>query len=93
MFAVIGSERVDEELAAAQLGNVTATVREQPGFVRGYWGQEAEDHTYAHAFVVLEDEAGARAMAAGSAPPYHPRTCGLCGCSRTRRADPDAPPS
>lgn len=65
MFAVISGWRVDAELDAEQLGHVTANVREQQGLVRGYRGQETEDHTYAHAFVVLEDEAGARAMAAG----------------------------
>lgn len=65
MFAVIGKWRVDEKLDPDQLAHITTTVREQPGFVRGYWGQEVESTSHAHAVVVLEDEPSAQALAAG----------------------------
>jgi hypothetical protein len=65
MFAIIGRWRVDAALDAEQLGHIATTVRKQPGFVRGYWGQEIGDATYAHALVILEDEASAQTMASG----------------------------
>ena len=63
MFAIIGGWPVDEALDADQLDHIAATVREEPGFVRGYWGQEAGTSSSAHAVVVLEDEGSATAMA------------------------------
>ena len=65
MFAVIGSWAVDAELDAEQLAHITANVRQQPGFVRGYWGQEPDSRGLAHAVVILEDKASADAMAEG----------------------------
>jgi hypothetical protein len=38
-------------------------VRQQPGFVRGYVRQEANDVAYAHSLVILDDEASGRTMA------------------------------
>lgn len=65
MFAIIGKWRVDEALNSDQLAHIAATVRQQPGFVRGYWGQETDDATFAHALVILDDETSAQAMAQG----------------------------
>ncbi len=65
MFAIIGSWPVDAELDSDQLAHIVANVRQQPGFVRGYWGQEADDVASAHAVVILEDEASAHIMAEG----------------------------
>ena len=65
MFAIIGTWRVDEALDSDQLAHITSTVRRQPGFVRGYWGQEVHNVAFAHAVVLLEDEASAQTMADG----------------------------
>ena len=65
MFAIIGKWRVDGALDSEQLVQIAANVRQQPGFVRGYWGQESEDVTFAHAVVILDDEPSARTMAEG----------------------------
>lgn len=65
MFAVIGTWQVDGALDAEQLTHIADTVRQQEGFVRGYWGQEPDDVTLAHAVVILEDEAQAQTMAEG----------------------------
>jgi hypothetical protein len=65
MFAIIGSWPVDAELDSDQLAHIAANVRQQPGFVRGYWGQPVDDVTSAHAVVILEDEASAQQMAEG----------------------------
>jgi hypothetical protein len=65
MFAVTGSWRVDAELDADQLSHIAETVRQQAGFVRGYWGQEPGDTALAHAFVVFDDQATAEVMAEG----------------------------
>lgn len=65
MFAIIGTWAVDEALEADQLTHIADTVRQQPGFVRGYWGQETDNIDAAHAVVILDDEAHAQAMADG----------------------------
>lgn len=65
MFAIVGKWRVDGALDPEQLLHIADNVRQQPGFVRGYWGQEPEDATYAHALVILDDEDSARTMAQG----------------------------
>jgi hypothetical protein len=65
VFAVIGTWQVDGALDSEQLAHVADTVRQQPGFVRGYWGQEPDDVTVAHAVVILESEAQAQTMAEG----------------------------
>jgi hypothetical protein len=65
MFAVRGSWPSGGPLDEEQLAHIAATVSGQPGFVSGFWGQEAEDLTTAHAFVVFADEAAALAMADG----------------------------
>ena len=65
MFAIIGEWPVDGSMDAQQLAHIAATVRQQPGFVRGYWGQEPDTVGSAQAVVVLEDEDSARAMAEG----------------------------
>jgi hypothetical protein len=65
VFAIIGNWPVDAELDSDQLAHITANVRQQPGLVRGYWGQEADDVATAHAVVFLADEASARMMAEG----------------------------
>lgn len=65
MFAIIGDWSVGAELDSEQLSHITANVRQQPGFVRGYWGQEPDDVATAHAVVIFEDEASARTMADG----------------------------
>lgn len=65
MFAVIGTWAVDGALEADQLTHIADTVRQQPGFVRGYWGQDPQDLTRAHAVVIIEDEAHAQVMADG----------------------------
>ncbi len=65
MFAVIGTWSVDGPLDSEQLTHIADTVRRQPGFIRGYWGQEPQDPTSAHAVVILEDEARAQTMAEG----------------------------
>jgi hypothetical protein len=65
LFAIIGEWPVDGVLDAQQLAHIAETVRQQPGFVRGYWGQEPGTASSAQAVVVLEDETAARAMADG----------------------------
>lgn len=65
MFAIVGSWPVAEALDAQQLEHIATTVRQQPGFVRGYWGQEPGDAGTAHAIVVFDDEDTARRMAEG----------------------------
>jgi len=65
MFAIVGTWRVDGALDSEQLAHIVATVRQQTGFVRGYWGQEVDDVEHAHAMVVLEDEASAQTLADG----------------------------
>jgi hypothetical protein len=63
VFAVAGTWPVDELIDAEQLAHIAETVRTMGGFVQGFWGQEPSDVTRAHAFVVLQDEASANAMA------------------------------
>ena len=65
MFSIIGSWPVDVELDVDQLDHITSNVRQQPGFVHGYWGREPGSPTSAHAIVVFEDEATACALADG----------------------------
>ncbi|QNN52735.1 hypothetical protein [Nocardioides mesophilus] len=65
MFAIIGEWPVEAELEADQLAHIAATVRQQPGFVRGFWAQEPTALTSAVAVVILEDEDSAQAMAEG----------------------------
>ena len=65
MFAIVGTWRVDGALDSQQLAHIAENVRQQPGFLRGYWGQEADDVEHAHAMVILEDEESAQAMAEG----------------------------
>ncbi|HST82861.1 MAG TPA: hypothetical protein VLL08_14095 [Kineosporiaceae bacterium] len=65
MYAVTGSWQVDTALDAEQLAHIPETVRHHGGFVRGYWGQEPNDTTLAHAFVVFDDLTAAEAMAQG----------------------------
>jgi hypothetical protein len=65
LFAIIGEWPVDAQLDAQQLAHIAANVRQQQGFVRGYWGQEPDAVTSAHAVVILEDEGSAHAMAEG----------------------------
>ena len=65
MFAIVGTWRVDDELDSEQLGHIVDNVSQQPGFLRGYWGQDPEDMSRAYAFVILTDEESARAMAQG----------------------------
>lgn len=65
MFAIIGSWPVDTELDSEQLAHISANVRQQPGFVRGHWGQQADDVATGHAVVIREDEASAQMMAEG----------------------------
>ena len=69
MFAIIGSWPVEAELDAEQLDHITSNVRQQPGFVHGYWGREPGSPTSAHAVIVFEDEATARTMADGIRAP------------------------
>jgi hypothetical protein len=63
VYSIIGSWPVEVELDAEQLDHITSNVRQQPGFVHGYWGREPGFPTAAHAVVVFEDEATARMMA------------------------------
>jgi quinol monooxygenase YgiN len=65
MFAVIGSWAVDGALEAEQLTHIADTVRQQPGFVRGYWGQDPHNLDAAHAVAIFDDQAHAQAMADG----------------------------
>ena len=65
MFAIIGDWHVGRALDSEQLAHVVATVRQQQGFVRGYWGQEVDNAESAHAVVLFEDEASASMMAEG----------------------------
>jgi hypothetical protein len=65
MFAIIGTWHVDEALDSEQLTHIATNVRQQPGFVRGYWGQEVDNVAFAHAVVLLDDEASAQKMAEG----------------------------
>jgi hypothetical protein len=65
MYAVIGTWSVDGPLDAEQLAHIADTVRQQPGFVRGYWGQEPNDLTSAHAVALFQDEGHAQTMAEG----------------------------
>jgi hypothetical protein len=65
MFAVIGTWAVDGALEAEQLTHIADTVRQQPGFVRGYWGQETNHLDTAHAVTIFDDEAHAQAMSDG----------------------------
>lgn len=65
MFAIIGSWAVDGALDREQLEHIAATVRQQPGFIRGFWGQDLDSVSSAHAVVILEDAASAKQMAEG----------------------------
>ena len=65
LFAIIGEWPVEAELDPQQLAHIAANVRQQPGFVRGYWAQEPDNVALAHAVVILEDEANAKTMAEG----------------------------
>lgn len=65
MFAVTGTWRVDAVLESDQLAHIAETVRQQAGFVRGFWGQEPDEAALAHAFVVFDDDATAESMAQG----------------------------
>jgi hypothetical protein len=65
LFAIIGNWQVEEVLDGAQLEHIAANVRQQPGFIRGYWGQERDSMALAHAVVILEDESSAVEMANG----------------------------
>ena len=65
MFAIIGTWPVEGHLDAAALDHIATTVSQQPGFVRGFWGQAPESGGEAHAVVVLRDQASARSMAKG----------------------------
>jgi hypothetical protein len=65
MFAIIGMWQVDEALDSEQLAHIVINVRQEPGFVRGYWGQEVDSVALAHAVVLLDDEASAQKMAEG----------------------------
>ena len=65
LFAIIGEWPVEAQLDAQQLAHIAATVRQQPGFVHGYWGQEPDAVASAHAVVILEDQASAQTMAEG----------------------------
>ena len=65
MFAIIGTWPVEGPLDSAALEHIATTVSQQPGFVRGFWGQTPESDSEAHAVVVLQDEASARSMAEG----------------------------
>jgi hypothetical protein len=65
LFAIIGDWPVGAELDSEQLAHIAANVRQQPGFIRGYWGQEVGDVASAHAVVLLEDETSAHTMAEG----------------------------
>lgn len=67
MFAVTGTWPVDGALQVAELEHIAETVRGQPGFVSGYWGQSPDDATSAHAYVLFGDKQAADAMAAGVA--------------------------
>lgn len=65
LFAIIGEWPVEARLDAQQLAHIAANVRQQPGFVHGYWGQEPDAVTSAHAVVILEDQTSAQRMAEG----------------------------
>jgi hypothetical protein len=65
MFAIIGTWQVDEALDSEQLAHIVTNVRQQSGFVRGYWGQEVDNVAFAHAVVLLDDEASAQKLAEG----------------------------
>lgn len=65
LFAIIGEWPVEAQPGAQQLAHIAANVREQPGLVRGYWGQEPDAVASAHAVVILEDEVSALTMAEG----------------------------
>jgi hypothetical protein len=63
VFAIIGDWTVGRELDREQLAHIGANVRQQPGFLRGYWGQEEGNTEFAYAVVLFEDEATANMMA------------------------------
>lgn len=65
MYAIIGDWPVDAELDAEQLAHIADTVRREPGFVRGYWGQEPDSTSSAHAVILLEDRTSADRLADG----------------------------
>ena len=65
MYAIIGTWPVEGPLDAAALEHIATNVSEQPGFVRGFWGQAPDSQGEAHAVVVLQDEASARSMSEG----------------------------
>ena len=65
VFSIIGSWPVEAELDAERFDHITSNVRQQPGFVHGYWGREPGSPTSGHAVIVFEDEATARTMADG----------------------------
>jgi len=65
LFAIIGEWPVEAQLDAQQLAHIAANVRQQPGFVHGYWGHEPGAVTSAHAVVIFEDHSSAQRMAEG----------------------------
>ena len=59
-YWVIEPSQDDEEFE-----HIKAVVREHPGFLRGYWGRDAESTTLAQAVVLLDSEHNARVFVAG----------------------------
>jgi hypothetical protein len=63
LFAVIAGTEMDAaSVDQQQLEHMVSVVRESPGFVRGYWGRDAEDASKMHAVKGRED---AQSFAAG----------------------------
>jgi hypothetical protein len=65
VYAVTGSWVIEPSLDDEELEHIKAVVREHPGFLRGYWGRDAESTTLAQAVVLLDSEHNARTFAAG----------------------------
>jgi len=66
LFAVIAGTEMDAaSVDQQQLEHMVSVVRESPGFVRGYWGRDAEDASKMHAVVFFKGREDAQSFAAG----------------------------
>ena len=65
MFAVAGTWTMDasmRERQAAMLPMLIDSVRQNPGFVRGYWTSDVEDPSVSVTFIVFEELEQARSF-------------------------------
>jgi hypothetical protein len=62
---VVGTWDVDGHVPPEDVEHIAATVKEEDGFERGYWGQAPGDSSLAHAVVVFASQDAAASFADG----------------------------